>query len=84
MIGVLQQEYVRTAPAKGLAVAMKSDAERKPLMTELQKQTVERGVAFPLSQNPRAAALSGKVRATRQPIFAPDDIAPRPEYLWAR
>ncbi|SEG88611.1 peptide/nickel transport system substrate-binding protein [Thermomonospora echinospora] len=66
------------------AAEASDDATRKPLMTELQKATVERGVAFPLSQVPRVAALTGDVRATRQPVFAPEDIAPRPYYLWLK
>ncbi|TDC55937.1 hypothetical protein E1281_09860 [Actinomadura sp. KC345] len=66
------------------AAATENDDERASIFSELQKQTVVRGVAFPLSQNPRAAALSGEVRAVRQPIFAPDDTSPRPHYLWLR
>ncbi|MFA1538150.1 ABC transporter substrate-binding protein [Actinomadura monticuli] len=66
------------------ALAMSDDAARKPLLSRLQRQTVERGVAFPLSQNPRAAALAASVRATQQPVFAPEDIAPRPYYLWTK
>jgi peptide/nickel transport system substrate-binding protein len=66
------------------ALRMSDDGARKPLISRLQRQTVERGVAFPLSQNPRAAALAAPVRAVQQPIFAPEDIAPRPHYLWTK
>ncbi|MER6808186.1 ABC transporter substrate-binding protein [Spirillospora sp. NPDC000708] len=66
------------------ARAMTGDDARKPLISRLQKETVERGVAFPLSQNPRAAALTPSVHASQQPIFAPEDIAPRPYFLWTK
>ncbi|GAA0556317.1 ABC transporter substrate-binding protein [Actinomadura livida] len=66
------------------ALEMTGDGARKPLMNRLQRETVERGVAFPLSQNPRSAALAASVRATQQPVFAPEDIAPRPHYLWTK
>jgi peptide/nickel transport system substrate-binding protein len=66
------------------AIAAPDDAARKPLFDTLQKASIERGVIFPLSQVPNATALTGRVHASRQPVLAPDDVAPRPYYLWAQ
>ena len=68
----------------GQVLTTSDENTRKQLLNRLQRQTVERGVAFPLSQNPRASALAASVRAVQQPIFAAEDIAPRPHYLWTK
>ncbi|TQM11330.1 ABC transporter substrate-binding protein [Pseudonocardia kunmingensis] len=63
--------------------ALSDPPARKAVFDELQRATVERGVLFPLSQIPRSAGLRSTVHASQQPVFAPEDIAPRPFHLWA-
>lgn len=64
------------------AAAGKPTEERVPVMKEIQAQVLERGVAFPLTQQPRQSAISESVKASEMPIYAPEDWAPRPYYLW--
>ncbi|WVN67667.1 ABC transporter substrate-binding protein [Rhodococcus sp. M8-50] len=56
--------------------------ERKPVMDEIQSEVLARGVMYPVIVYPRATAVAQSVRASDELSFNPDDLLPRPYYLW--
>lgn len=64
------------------AVTTTDEGTRVELMAKLQSEVMKRGVGISVGGFPLGSALSSKVHATKTPIFAPDDVAIRPFYLW--
>ncbi|WP_218268616.1 ABC transporter substrate-binding protein [Rhodococcus opacus] len=73
----LDAEYTRSA-------SMTNPQDRKPILDKLQQAAIDRGVLFPLSQQPRVSIASSALRSTEVPVFAPEDWGPRPQYLWVQ
>jgi peptide/nickel transport system substrate-binding protein len=73
----LEAEYTRSA-------SMTNPQDRKAILDNLQQATIDRGVLFPLSQQPRVSIASAKLRSTEVPVFAPEDWGPRPQNLWVQ